>query len=80
MDDEYFPNQYNHEEIIDQTIMPLLLTILNVCDEYEIPMVASFQYCVEGERAKLCTSMVIPPDRTNVQISEAAKILTTAIE
>ena len=75
--DDYFPKEYDHEDVFDTMILPMLKTIVNICDEHDIPMVASFQFAVEGTEARLCTSVILPTERANEQIAQAAKILTT---
>ena len=73
---DFFPDEYNLEEDFDKLVMPLLVTIVNICDEYGIPMLASFQYGVKGEEAKICTSIVLPTNRTNENMAKAAELLT----
>lgn len=71
MEEEQFPKYYDLEKVIENQIRPLLTTIINICNEYEIPMVASFQYKNTPSKVRLCTSIVNPPDRTDQRITNA---------
>ena len=42
----------NKESIYDEQISPLMTQILKICQEHELPMFASFQFCDDG----FCTS------------------------
>ena len=74
-EEDFFPDEYNLEEVFDSKIKPLLTTIINICDEYEIPMVASFQYRTNKEEVALCTSAILPPKRTSLTLHDVVKLL-----
>lgn len=74
-DEEFFPENYDYEGVFDEKIFPLLKTIVNICDEYGIPMVCSFQFLNEESRFQIGTTVVSPPKRTCKKIIEAASIL-----
>ena len=74
--EEFFPKDYNLEDVFDTMILPMLKTIVNICDEHQIPMVASFQFSVDGDDTKLCTSVVATEDRVSDRLAYAAKVLT----
>lgn len=71
--EDQFPNHYDLEDVFDDKIHPMLKTLVNICTEYNIPMVASFQYKTGEEQVMLCTSVVLPPKRTCVKIHSAAQ-------
>lgn len=71
IEEEQFPKYYDLEPVIEKQIKPLLMSIINICNEYEIPMVASFQYMSTPEKTKLCTSIVNPPERSDGRILNA---------
>lgn len=71
-----FPVEYDLEEVFDDKIYPMLKTIVNICTEYNIPMLAAFQYKNdEPGQVMLCTSMVLPPKRACEKIHKAAEYL-----
>lgn len=72
---DQFPIHYDLEEVFDDKIYPLLKTIVNLCSEYDIPMLTSFQYKHNGKQTMLCTSVVLPKERTGIRIQTAAKTL-----
>lgn len=74
-EDEFFPENYNHEDVFDEKIHPMLKTIMNICNEYEIPMVCSFQFVNDESKIRLGTVVVAPEKRTCGKISRAAAIL-----
>jgi hypothetical protein len=74
-DDEFFPENFDLEEVLDKSIFPLLKSIMTICSEYDIPMVASFQYGKDTHKVMLSTSVVSPPNRTCVKIINAANML-----
>ncbi len=73
--EDFFPKYYDLEKVFDESIYPLLKTIVNICNEYNIPMVTSFQYANEQKKAMLCTSVVVPPRRTCDKLTQTTKIL-----
>jgi len=73
--EDFFPEYFDYEDVMDDQIAPLMKTIINICNEYAIPMVASFQYHNSEEDIKLCTSVCIPTLRTSGKIALAAKLL-----
>jgi hypothetical protein len=74
--EEQFPKYYDLEEVFDTMIQPLVNTIQHICNEYDIPMIASFQYKHKKDKTMLCTSAVIPKDRAGARIVYAAQYLT----
>jgi hypothetical protein len=73
--EEQFPQHYDLESVFDEKIHPLLKTIVNICTEYNIPMLSTFQYKNNDDQIMLCTSVVLPPDRTCTKVSLAAQTL-----
>jgi hypothetical protein len=73
--EDFFPEYYDLEEIFDKNIHPLLTTIINICEEYNIPMLTTFQYANGENQVMLCTSVVLPPERACNKITSAAKNL-----
>lgn len=71
IDQEQFPKYYDLESVLETQIRPYLTSIINICNEYEMPMVACFQYKNSPEKIKLCTSMVNPPERSDQRITNA---------
>ncbi len=71
IDQEQFPKYYDLEKVLEEQIRPYLTTIINICNEHEIPMVASFQYKNSPDKIKLCTSIVNPPNRADQRIVNA---------
>ena len=76
MSDEFFPTEYNLKEVFDTLIRPSLQNIVNICDEYNLPMLACFQYMINDEEAELCTYSVLPLERTTEQLILATNSLT----
>lgn len=75
MGDEFFPENYDLEEIIDDKIQPLLKTIVNICSEYNIPMLSTFQYKNTEEKVMFCTTVVLPKARTSEKLLDTAKFI-----
>ena len=73
--EDFFPKYYDLEKVFDETVQPLLRTIINICNEYSIPMVTSFQYKNTESQVMLCTSIVVPPKRACDKINKAVKTL-----
>lgn len=74
-DAEFFPQYYDLEKVFDECIHPLLKSIVNICTEYDIPMVTTFQYANSKSNVMLCTSVINPPKRTAKKLIKAAKVL-----
>ncbi len=72
---DFFPRHYDLEEVFDERIHPLLKSIVNICNEYNIPMLTSFQYKNTKDQVMLCTSVVAPPTRTCDKLKSATKVL-----
>ncbi len=75
-DEEFFPIHYDLEQVFDEQLQPHVKAILNICLEYNIPMVAAFQYKNSEKEAAFCTSTVIPLNRASAKLKLAAKQLT----
>lgn len=73
--EDFFPQNYDLEKVFDEMIHPLLKTVVNICKEYSIPMVTTFQYKNTESQIMLCTSIVVPPKRTCEKIQNAVKTL-----
>lgn len=73
--EDFFPKHYDLEEVFDKMIHPMIKTVINICQEYNIPMLTTFQYKSSESQVNLCTSMVIPPSRTCEKIINATKEL-----
>jgi hypothetical protein len=74
-DDEFFPTEFNEEEVFEKQIYPMLQTILNICDEYDIPMVVSIQTANDGSSSTLSTSGILPANRTAESLRQALELL-----
>lgn len=74
-EEDFFPVYYDLETVFDEKIHPLLKTIVNICNEYNLPMVASFQYANSKNNVMLCTSVVNPPKRRSKKLAQATNIL-----
>lgn len=74
-DEDFFPKYYDLEKVFDESIYPMLKSIVNICNEYNIPMVTSFQYANSKNKVMLCTSIVVPPKRTCEKLTRTTKIL-----
>ncbi|KKM22505.1 hypothetical protein LCGC14_1624620 [marine sediment metagenome] len=50
---------YDKEDIYDEQIAPLMMKIIKICKQHELPMVSTFCYKVseEGEES-LCTTWI----------------------
>ena len=55
---------FDKEDIYDAEIAPLVATLIQVCKENDIPMVASFCYAAsdDGESTDLCTTFIPQQD------------------
>ena len=73
--EDQFPELYDLEEAYDTLIHPMVVTIMNICNEYGIPMIASFQYKNEKSQLMLSTTAVLPVHRTGERITNAAEAL-----
>lgn len=75
LNEQFFPKTYDLTEVFMNQIKPMMTTIINLCDEYDLPMIAAFQFKGEGNAAEFATSAVLPPDRADVTLHEAHKML-----
>lgn len=73
--EEFFPKKYDHEDIFREQIYPHLQGIVNLCDEYDIPILTAVQFKSNGKKAKLCTMGIIPPERACSAMFDALKCL-----
>lgn len=73
--DEFFPDDYDLEDVFETQIQPLLQIIINICDEHDIPMVAAFQYAADGDSQHMTTSAILPPNRTSVVLKNVVDTL-----
>lgn len=74
-DEEFFPTKFDEEEVFTKQIYPMLQTILNICDEYDIPMVVAIQIANDGESSTLTTSAILPAKRTAESLRQALDLL-----
>lgn len=52
--------EFDKELIYDQQITPLMDKIINICKEYELPMIASFCYKMSEETGEdVCTTYLL---------------------
>lgn len=68
---DQFPKYYNLEKVMETQIKPLLTSIINICSEHEIPMLATFQYQKSPKKIMFSTSAVNPPKRTDTRLVNA---------
>jgi hypothetical protein len=55
---------YNHEDIYDNEISPLMQKIIAICKEHKIPVIASFAYENDEENGVgSCTTNIFFDDR-----------------
>lgn len=73
--DEQFPDHYDSEKEFDEILKPHVITLKRICQEYNIPMVMSFQYKHSGPKSNLCTITWLPESRTGLRIAKVAKSL-----
>lgn len=73
-----FPDNYDLESVFDEKIQPQLKTIINLCREYGIPMLCSFQYKRTANNSMLCNSVIVPAGRSGEKISRIADQLMKA--
>ena len=78
--EEFFPTEYNHEDIFRSQIYPQLQSVVNLCDEYDIPILVSVQFKSDGKKAALCTIGIIPPERSCSAMTSALKYLADVEE
>jgi hypothetical protein len=59
------PPTFDLEQVYDDQIYPLMAQIIAICNEYHMPMVASFCYKNLGEDGEtaFCTTHLLGPDR-----------------
>lgn len=74
-DTDHFPDHYDLENEFDALVFPYVKTILNICSEYNIPMMMSFQYKHTGNRSNLSTTTWLPPKRTGNRLDAVSKAI-----
>lgn len=74
--EEQFPINYDLEAVFDEKIQPQLKTIINLCREYGIPMVCSFQYSHSKAASMLCNTAILPVGRSGEKIISFADQLS----
>lgn len=74
-DEDFFPVNYDYSEVFEERIYPMVKTLLNICNEYSIPMLTVLQYKNTESQTMLCTSVVHPPKRTCDKLNDAMKQL-----
>ena len=53
--------EFDLESVYDKKINPLMTQIIAICNEHNMPFVASFQYChSEEEGPGFCSSAMLP--------------------
>lgn len=56
--------EYDLEAVYDEKVYPLMKQIIDICQEHQMPFVASFQYVSDGEDDHgLCSSAYLPDTR-----------------
>jgi len=73
--EDFFPKEYDHEDIFRTQIYPQLQSVINICDEYDIPVIIATQFKSDGKKAKMCTMGIIPPERTCASMLHALNYL-----
>jgi len=69
------PDHYDSEQVFDEILRPYAITLKRICQEYNIPMVMSFQYKHTGAKSNLCTITWLPENRTGLRMATVAKSL-----
>ncbi|MFF2531539.1 hypothetical protein ACFVS2_21765 [Brevibacillus sp. NPDC058079] len=74
MDNKEF---FDKERVYDEKIAPLISQILKICQEEDIPMIASFKLKDETEEngEMLCTSYILPKDHSPTKYVECKNII-----
>ncbi len=70
---------YDLEKVYDEKIYPLMAEVLKICKENNLPMFASFAYRHSQEdenETSFCTSTLLFPKRTPMELVEAKSALT----
>jgi len=68
--------EFNLEEVYDEKISPLLKQIIEVCNEHDLPMVASFCYSLDKDGKNAVVNTVLNfEDRTPERLQHAAKAI-----
>lgn len=80
LDDEFFPIDYDLNNVFNTQLSPLLKQIVAICDEYDIPMIVTFQTLKDGENVELCTSSVLPVNRTCSTLQRVLELLLDQAE
>jgi len=73
--EEQFPEYYDLESVFDEKIQPQLKNILNLCREYGIPMLCSFQYKHSKFNSSLCNSCYAAGNRAGEKIIRISNLL-----
>lgn len=50
---------YDHEDIYDNKISPLMKQIIDICDTHKIPMMCSFAYKNTNDRGFYCCDTIL---------------------
>ncbi len=68
---------FNKEDIYDNEISPLMQKIISICNEHEIPMIASFTYenCQDRGPGRCTTFINGFESRKDNAIQKAAKVI-----
>lgn len=54
---------YDHEDVYDEQVAPLMTQIIGICKAYGIPMIASFAYRADGPNdASYCSTYLEPSE------------------
>lgn len=63
---------FDLEQVYDEKINPLMAQIIAICKEHNMPFLATFVYEIDEEEGPgLCTSMLLPQNRTPEQLEGA---------
>ncbi|WP_395490868.1 hypothetical protein ACG1VR_10425 [Cedecea davisae] len=67
---------YNLENVYDEKISPLMKQIIDICNEHNLPMVASFAYENSEEKGIGCCTTTLPFDGRHIKaFAEATSII-----
>lgn len=66
---------FDKETVYDEQIAPLVSTLISICQEHDIPMLASFCYAADDGGESLCTTALIESQRTPAKFKKACAVI-----
>ena len=68
-------SDYDLEQVYDDQIAPLMAQIISICKEYELPMLASFQYKNDSENGDYCSTYLEYEGRISDVLKQCRNII-----